>query len=40
MVPHFSVDATFRMCARAGLLLYWRDQELARRAGKRSGHAA
>lgn len=34
-VPHFSVDAKFKMVARAGLLAYWRDEELARRARKR-----
>lgn len=38
-VPHFSVDASFRMCARAGLLLSWRNEELARRT-KRSSDAA
>jgi hypothetical protein len=35
-VPHFSVDASFKMCARAGLLVYWREEELARRARKRA----
>ncbi len=38
-VPHFSVDSTFKMCARAGLLVRWREEELARRARKR-GQAA
>jgi transglutaminase superfamily protein len=38
-LPLYSVDASFKMCARAGLLAYWREEELARRAGKR-GQAA
>jgi hypothetical protein len=38
-VPHFSVDASFKMCARAGLLVHWRKEELARRSRKR-GQAA
>lgn len=38
-VPHYSVDANFKMCARAGLLVHWREEELARRASKR-GQAA
>ena len=39
-VPHYSVDASFRMCARAGLLIQWREEELARRAAARRGQAA
>jgi len=38
-VPHYSVDASFRMCARAGLLVHWREEELARRTARR-GQAA
>lgn len=38
-VPHYSVDVNFKMCARAGLLVHWREEELARRAAKR-GQAA
>ena len=34
-VPHFSVDRRFKMCARAGLLVHWREEELARRSRKR-----
>jgi len=39
-VPHYSVDTSFHMCARSGLLVYWREQELNRRAGKGPGQAA
>ena len=38
-VPHFSVDASLKLCARAGLLAHWREEELARRA-RRRGQAA
>jgi len=38
-VPDFSVDRTFKMCARSGLLVHWREEELARR-GRRRGQAA
>lgn len=30
--PHYSVDASRRVQARAGLLLHWREEDLARRA--------
>ena len=38
--PHFSVDQSYRVRAREGLLLYWRDQELARLAKRKTATQA
>jgi hypothetical protein len=38
--PHYSVDPSYRVQARAGLLLHWREEELARLAKSRKSPQA
>jgi hypothetical protein len=38
--PHYAVDPAFRVHVLEGLLLYWRDQEMARRAKRKGAQQA